>query len=127
LDGTVDVYRIFGVPFMVRIRKGLTLNQLIEWEAYDRLDPIGTWRDDFRIAALDTIVTNLAIDIHGKKGSKHKEISDFMPDWSGEGKVKKMQSVEEMKEFLLGFAKKQNKRIGIQSKKVTPNKTKRNG
>jgi hypothetical protein len=55
--------------------------QLSEWEAYDRLDPIGTWRDDFRMAYLSSLITNLTISVHGKKGAKTTNPIDFLPDW----------------------------------------------
>jgi hypothetical protein len=90
---------------------------LSEWEAYDRIDPIGTWREDFRMAYLSSLVTNLVISVHGKKGAKTTSPMDFMPDWGEEkSKEPKKQSVEEMKEILLGIAKMQNKRVGIQNR-----------
>jgi hypothetical protein len=90
---------------------------LSEWEAYDRIDPIGTWREDFRMAYLSSLVTNLVISVHGKKGAKTTSPMDFMPDWGDEkSKEPKKQSVEEMKEILLGIAKMQNKRVGIQNR-----------
>ena len=61
----------------------LTSVQLSEWEAYDRLDPIGTWRDDFRTALLASIVTNVAMGMAGVKGKMTKPL-DFMPNWNGE-------------------------------------------
>jgi len=61
----------------------LTSIQLSEWEAYDRLDPIGTWRDDFRMALLASIITNVAMGMAGVKGKMTKPL-DFMPNWSGE-------------------------------------------
>lgn len=90
----------------------LTSVQLGEWEAYDRLDPIGTWRDDFRLAYLSSLITNLTLSVHGKKGVKMTNPMDFMLDWDGTMKQEpKKQSVEEMKEILMQFAKTQNKRV----------------
>jgi hypothetical protein len=47
------------------------------------------------------MVTNLAIGVHGKKGTKMTSPIDFMPDWSGdrEAEVKK-QNVEDMAKML---------------------------
>jgi hypothetical protein len=84
---------------------------LSEWEAYDRLDPIGTWRDDFRMAFLATLMTNLGIRIHGKKGSKLVELSEFMPIWDqAVANQPKPQSVEDMKSVLLAIANTQKKK-----------------
>ena len=71
------------------------------------------------MAYLASLVTNLTISIHGKKGAKHTEVTDFMPDWGGEkGKEPKKQSVEDMKEMLLGIAQAQNKKV-VQDKRAS--------
>ncbi len=86
--------------------------QLSEWEAYDRLDPIGTWREDFRMAYLSSLITNLTISVHGKKNAKQTNIMDFMPKWdlSGDTKEVKVQSLDEMKKALIDIANAQNKK-----------------
>ena len=91
----------------------LTAYQLAEWEAYDKIDPIGTWRDDFRMAFLSSLVTNLTVQVHGKKGTKLMVPIDFMPEWDMERKtmVVKKQTMEEMKAFALNFAKEHNKQF----------------
>lgn len=93
----------------------LTSEQLSEWEAYDKIDPVGTWRDDFRMARLASLITNIANVVYCKKGHKPKETKalDFMPDWGGEIIPKKKQSVEEQKEILLTIARqsKNNKKF----------------
>lgn len=91
-----------------------------EWEAYEKLDPIGTWRDDFRMAFLATIVTNLAISINGKKGAKTVDVMDYMPVWDQTiAREPKKQSVEEMKKIFHDIAntQKKKKKLDIQSKK----------
>jgi hypothetical protein len=70
------------------------------------------------MAVLATTIFNLAVDIHAKKGTKHREIIDYMPNWLGEEEEKK-QSVEEMKDVLLSFAKTHNKKL---QKPVRPHK-----
>lgn len=115
---------------MRKRKRGLTLKQLQEWESMDRIDPIGKWRDDFGWAVLATVVSNLAIDIHAKKGTKRKEILDFMPDWSGEGEQEKVQSVEQMKQALLALASGQNKvmkRKEVIQTRIAEKKKKENG
>lgn len=95
----------------------LTLEQLQEWEAYDKLDPVGTWRDDFRMAYLASLIQNIVLCLYPKKGEKPKLTtpSDFMPVWDEElRKIKstpKKQSPEEMKHLLLALARSQNKKF----------------
>lgn len=91
----------------------LTLKQLQEWEAYDVIDPVGKWRDEFQIASLSSLIVNIVNQLYHKEGETPKIVSaiDFMPDWSGEKKQSKKQSVEEMKQVLLGIARTQNRMI----------------
>lgn len=79
----------------------LTSTQLSEWEAYDKIDPIGTWREDFRMAYICSVISNLAISIHGKRGAKGRTAIDFMPEWDKVETEPVKQSVEEMKAVLL--------------------------
>ncbi len=90
----------------------LTSFQISEWEAYDRIDPIGTWRDDFRMAYMSSLITNLTISVHGKKNTKHTDIMDFMPRWDNVGDEKqiKKQSLDDMKKALIDIASSQNKK-----------------
>jgi hypothetical protein len=66
------------------------------------------------MAYLASLITNLTISVHGKKGAKQTSIMDFMPVWDEEGKRQgsgqKVQSVEEMKAALLNIAKVQNEK-----------------
>jgi len=93
----------------------LNARQLSEWEAYDRIDPIGGFRLDYEAAAIQSQIQNIALAAWAKKGHKPEftTYKDFMPMWGikeGE-KETPVQSVEQMKEFLLAFATKHNKRI----------------
>ena len=90
------------------------MKQLQEWEAYDVIDPVGKWRDEFQIASLSSLIVNIVNQLYHKEGETPKVVSaiDFLPDWSGERKIEpKKQSVEEMKRVLLGIARGQNKMI----------------
>ena len=98
----------------------LTSKQLSEWEAYDRLDPIGTWRDDFRMSFMASLLTNLTIKVNGGKGAALTDVKDFLLDWSGDLKIGKQQSVEEMKVILLQIAKDQNRKVSIKEGKTPP-------
>ncbi len=98
----------------------ITSNQLFEWEAYDTIDPIGTWRDDFRVAKLAALIQNLVMQLYAKKGTtpKLRTIIDEMPDWLGDRteEMNKKQSVEEMKEILLSIASTQNRKVAMQKR-----------
>ena len=105
---------------MIKTKNGLNSYQLSEWEAYDRLDPIGKWRDDFRGAKLEALIINIVQALFPKKGTKAKTFNpiDFMPNWSGEEKKPEKQSIEEMKKVLLELAASQNKKV--RNKKTPP-------
>jgi len=61
------------------------------------------------MANILSIVTNLAIGVHGKKGTKLTTPIEFMPNWDGTIEYKpKTQTVEEQKAILMAFAKNQN-------------------
>lgn len=76
-----------------------------EWEAYDRLEPIGEWRADFRTATLISAITNLARSRWCEKGVKMTGPADFMPEWDLETKSEPVkQSVEEMKQIMYAIA-----------------------
>ena len=91
----------------------LTSKQISEWEAFDRIDPIGSWREDFRLAKIESLITNIVQQLYAKKGTKPKLTSplDFMVDWIGDGRGNepKQQSVEEMKAVMMGLVKNQKK------------------
>jgi hypothetical protein len=96
----------------------LTASQIAEWEVYDSIDPIGDFRIEMSLAYGFSIIANLLIKAHFKKGKELKPI-DFLIDWSGDLKQSegKKQSVEEMKRFLLQFAKEQNRRVERECRK----------
>ena len=78
------------------------------------------------MAYLCSLIQNLVNAIHTKKGVTPKRTVplDFMPDWSGDLKKQqsKKQTVEEMKQILLGFAKTHNERIDKMNTKVPTKK-----
>ena len=88
----------------------LTAKQLAEWEAYNNIDPVGEWRNDFKFSYMASIISNLMIQAYGKKGSEMTKINDFLLQWDKEEEGPKKQSVEEMKRVLLGLAASQNKK-----------------
>ena len=88
----------------------MTSEQLAEWEAYNRLEPIGDERIEFSLAMISSVITNIAIAALGKPGAKQTTPLDFLPKWDGvgegkgSGKEPKKQSVEEMKKILQSIA-----------------------
>lgn len=87
----------------------LTASQLAEWEEYSKIDPIGMWRQDYHLAYLLTTISNLAIGIHGKKGTQLHSVDDFLIKWDSGPEENRVQTVEEMKQVLMGMAKTVNK------------------
>lgn len=83
----------------------LTSQQLSEWEAYDRLEPIGGLATDYRMAIILSEITNLFRWAWGKEGAKRSTPMDFFPDWYGEKEKEeiKKQTPEEMKHIMLGI------------------------
>jgi hypothetical protein len=86
----------------------LTSAQISEWEAYDKIDPIGKVRDDYWMTYLASLITNLTIQVNGKKGSKLTSPEEFLPVWAKEPEGEKRQSVEDMKSILMSIASAQN-------------------
>lgn len=79
----------------------LTSSQITEWMAYDRLEPLNM--GEMGWAILCSVASNIAISIHGKKGSKYTKPIDFMP-WHYDMAKKKTQTAEEQKEILKKIA-----------------------
>ncbi len=103
----------------------LTARQLVEWEIFDKIDPVGEWKIDYRLAYGLTTITNLFIAVYGKKGSKLAELKDYVIEWDVD-KPKKAQSVEEMKSILLSFAESHNRRVKKRQPKRRPRLLKNN-
>jgi len=101
----------------------LSAFQISEWEAVDRIDPIGTWREDFREAKLEAMLVNIVSRLYAKKGHTPEMVNpiDFMPDWTGDRvNVLKQQSMEDIKRTMLAIAKVQNKKVVAQKKHDEP-------
>ena len=81
----------------------LTARQLTEWELYNRIDPIGEERSDFRMSYMASLITNLVISSMGKKGTKLTNIKDFLLEW--DEKPKQEQTATQMRDILMGMAK----------------------
>lgn len=51
------------------LERGLSYDELIEWQAYDRIDPFGGFRQDIQTAHL----------LYAKLGNDDTSIADFLP------------------------------------------------
>ncbi|MDH7604842.1 MAG: hypothetical protein QHH13_08090 [Melioribacter sp.] len=95
---------------------------MAEWEMYDRMDPIGERRADFRMAELASLIVNIAIKwAAGKKPVKLMEITDFIPQWDVTAPKQidvKKQSTEEIKKALLEIANAHNKKDKIKKRGI---------
>lgn len=98
----------------------LTSKQISEWQAFDTLDPIGSWRDEYRTARIESLIFNIVTHLFAKPGVTPEMTNpiDFMPDWAGDSKKKqkKEQTVEEMKQALMIWATGHNKSLEKQKK-----------
>jgi hypothetical protein len=65
--------------------RSITAKQLIEWEAYARLEPFGEVRDDYRFASVVAMIFNMAV-----VAKDRKPIDTFLLKWEdGEEQPKK--------------------------------------
>lgn len=89
-----------------------------EWEAFEYLDPSSDFKEDFRIARVCALITNIAQSVYGKKGSRPKQATatDFMPEYNpdidpdDDAIEAADQSLEDMKFILAGMAVKKVKK-----------------
>ena len=95
----------------------MTLDQLTEWEAYYTINPPESVKMDYRMAQLMSINTNLMIRAYGKKGAQLTTLTEFLLEWDYKAVSEKKQTTEEMKAFLLQFAKDQNRRVAKEKEK----------
>ena len=101
-----------GYPHPDQLQQVMTAKQLVEWEAFDRVQPIGGKRMDFYFSYFLMSIYNLAISIHGKKGAKLLEFKDFVPNWVGDiaDEEKEIMSAEQIKNLFLSSFKVQPKK-----------------
>jgi hypothetical protein len=83
----------YGIPVSELLRRWNS-RELAELMALDRLDPMGSWRDDFRSASICAVIARTM------GGKSNLDIDAFMPKF--EPKKARQQTPEEM----LSIAKK---------------------
>jgi len=64
-----------------QLLENLTNTQLLEWRAFDELEPIGEYRQDYMMAQLTAMVFNIAQSVYGDKKAvkKVRRAEDFIP------------------------------------------------
>jgi hypothetical protein len=89
----------------------LTTDQIAGWEAFNVLEPVGSYKQDFLFAQLCDLINVLAHAYGGQKAES--KLLDFMPWWLKqyfkESGQDKKQSLEDMKARLMIWAKGHNK------------------
>ena len=58
------------------------------------------------MAVLASLIVNIVSKLYAKKGHTPKEVlpTEFMPNWTGEKRVERKQSVTDMKQILMSIA-----------------------
>ena len=75
---------------------------------YNRIDPIGEWRMDYRFADLEALIINTVRMLYAEKGKivELVKATDLMLEWGKEKKIEpKRQNFEHMKEMFKRIAK----------------------
>lgn len=87
--------------------KGLNSFQLSEWQMYDRIDPIGEWRNDFRFADFEALIINTVRMLYAEKGKIVDLVTakDLMPEWGKVKKVEPKRNNEQIKEMFKRISK----------------------
>lgn len=71
----------------------MSAKELIEWQAYEMLEPFGEWRADLRMGIICQTMASLWADTKGKKITPQ----NFMPEFDRPPKKFKHQSPDEIK------------------------------
>lgn len=84
----------------------MTAEQFAEWQAYDRLEPVGDYRRDLGVAILTSTFHNFAQSFGSGGRRKVSKPQDFMPwlEWEDRVERREEQSVEEMKLAMMAIA-----------------------
>ena len=99
----------------------LTASQLAEWEAYNTLEPVGDYRQDYMMAQLTSIFYNFASSFGSKDGRrKIAKIPDFIPWMEQPEEKREDQSLVEMKKSILSIVPKLDKETKDKSVKLKP-------
>ena len=89
----------------------LTGEQILEWEAFNRIQPIGARRFDFYHTYLMMSLHNIAVGFSGNKTAKQFKFEDFIPNWTGIETEPEVMAAEDIKRFFVEFAETHNKEV----------------
>jgi len=89
----------------------------MEWRAFDELEPIGEYRNDYMMGQITALIYNVAQSIYGKKGATNKTMraEDFIPWLKIAGKEAEEQSTggvsspEDIKALFMSLKRRQEK------------------
>jgi hypothetical protein len=115
-----------GYPHPDVLIDNLSAKQISEWEAFNRIQPIGQRRLDVYFSFMMTTLHNIVIGFSGSKTAKQFKVEDFVPNWTGltEKPDEVVMTEEKMKEVLLAFAQTHNQQVTRnQTRDSTPPKT----
>lgn len=57
----------------------MSSHEFAEWMAFAQIQPFGEWREDFRMATLAAVITNVMT--RTKESDPVRQAKDFMPDF----------------------------------------------
>ncbi|MFA5526554.1 MAG: hypothetical protein WC992_07010 [Acholeplasmataceae bacterium] len=106
----------------------MTAVQVAEWEAYNRLEPIGEYRRDYMEGQILAMIQNIAQTVYGKKGKKSTtQPEDFIP-WN-KGLLprvdkNKVQSPDDIKAMFMDLKKNMRQLRGTKEPIRKPRDTK---
>jgi len=111
-----------GVLHPDYLQEMMTATQLMEWEAYDQIEPIGEWRSDYHAAYISFILADIAHSQYGKPGSQRPELKNFFPFWWQIEKQdkKEKQTTDEIYETMMEIAT-----LSQNNKELTPDEIKK--
>lgn len=96
-----------GQPNVRTMLSGLTGRELLEWEAFDRIEPFGEERADLRTGILASTLCNL----RGRKG-RRSQPQDFMPRFGGEPSRRRATTPAAMRAIMTALTAAHNAQAG---------------
>jgi hypothetical protein len=100
---------------------------LSEWEAYDRLEPIGDERIELYFASLCSLISNISIRALGKKGTKLTSPLDFVFRWDAETEEAQVTPDSDPSVEVRGQTQEEQKKVLLQIAKLFGGGRKKNG
>lgn len=95
-----------------------------EWEAFNRIQPIGKRRLDVYFSQFMVTIHNIALGFSGAKNAKKFKVEEFIPNWSGIKESEPDMTPEQIKQFWIAFAEKQNKKVLEEQERATTKRSK---